>query len=177
MGTDKNFSLKISGKYFGCFEGEVYSPLFGRKIEFLAKGCDEIYARRCAEYFETITPELVREDAALSALAEGLAAYILELVDENDFDIGHFALDEDSPSEDVFKTVSPAGLVFERFKLLSDEDCPIAFALKLSFNPVPDELAEIALHGDVPLYAGEYRGVSPWNDRLLKKSWNYISGD
>lgn len=171
---DNNYSLRESGR-FGCLEGELYSPLFGRKICFIAKGCDEIYAVRCAEYFETITADYVRETAELSALADGAAAYILDLIEENDFELGNFSFDEDTPSVEIFKSLTPAALVFEKFKLLDDEDCPIAFSLKMSFDPVPDEAVEIALHGDVPVYAGEYRGVSPWNDRLLKKSWNYIS--
>lgn len=51
---DKNYSLRESDRY-NCLEGELYSPLFGRKIRFLAKGCDEVYALRCAQYFETVT--------------------------------------------------------------------------------------------------------------------------
>lgn len=35
---------------------------------------------------------------------------------------------------------------------------------------------EIALHGDTAVYAGEFRGVSPWNEKLLKKKWNYAKG-
>ncbi len=171
---DKNYCLRESER-FNCLEGEIYSPLFGRKIIFLAKGCDSVYALRCAEYFESVTEDTVRGDAALAALADGAAAYILELIEENDFELGDFTFDEDIPSVEIFKFLTPAVLVFERFKLLDDEDCPIAFSLKMSFDPVPDEAVEIAVHGDVPVYAGEYRGVSPWNDRLLKKSWNYIS--
>ena len=159
----------------GCLEGELFSPLFGRKIRFLAKNCDEIYAVRCAEYFENITLDIMRENAELSKLVDGAAAYILDLVDENDFYLENFSFDEDSPSEEIFKFLTPAALVFEKFKLLDDEDCPIAFSLKMSFDPVPDEAVEIAIHGEVPVYAGEFSGVSPWNDRLLKKRWNYIS--
>lgn len=169
-----NYSLRESDRY-NCLEGELYSPLFGRKIRFLAKGCDEVYAVRCAEYFETITESTVRCDAALYALAEGAASYILDLIEENEFDLGDFTLDEDMSCVKIFKVLSPAALVFERFKLLDDEDCPVAFSLKMSFDPVPDEAVEIAVHGDVPVYAGEYRGVSPWNDGLIKKSWNYLT--
>lgn len=172
---DKNYSLYESDRR-NCIEGELFSPLFGQKIRFTAKGCDEIYAVRCAEHFETITIDTVRENAELSVLADGAAAYILDLIEENDFDLGNFSFDEDTPSAEIFKYLTPAALVFEKHDLLDDEDCPIAFSLKLSFDPVPDEAVEIALHGDVPVYAGEYRGVSPWNDRLLKKKWNYIGG-
>lgn len=170
---NNNYSLRDSERY-SCLEGELFSPLFGRKVRFLAKGCDSVYAVRCAEYFETINVDTMRGDAALSALADGTAAYILDLIEENEFELGDFAFNEDTPSVEIFKFLTPSALVFERFKLLDDEDCPIAFSLKMSFDPVPDEAAEIAVHGDVPVYAGEYRGVSPWNDRLLKKRWNYI---
>lgn len=171
----EKYSLRKSD-YYNCLEGEVFSPLFGRMIRFIAKNCDDIYAVRCAEYFESVTEEFVRNDEVFSTLADGAAAYILDLTEENDFELGGFSFDENSPSVDIFKWLTPQLLIFEKFKLLDDEDCPIAFSIKLSFDPVPDELAEIAAHGDVPIYAGEYMGVSPWNDKLLKKDWNYIGG-
>lgn len=171
---NNKYSLRESG-YYNCLEGELYSPLFGCRIHFIAKGCDELYAVRCAEYFESLTEDTVRGKAELSALAEGAVAYILDLIKENDFDLGSFTFDEDTQSVEIFKVLSPYSLVFEKHSLLDDEDCPIAFSLRMSFDPVPDESVEIAVHGDVPVYAGEYRGVSPWNDRLLKKSRNYIS--
>ena len=174
MIMENNYFLRENDRY-NCLEGELYSPLFEMKIRFFAKNCDEIYAVRCAEYFETITKDTMCENAELSVLADGVAAYILDLIEENDFDLGNFSFDENSPGVEIFKYLTPAALVFERFKLLDDEDCPVAFSLKMSFDPVPDEAVEIALHGDVPVYAGEYRKVDPWNDRLLKKKWNYIS--
>ena len=167
------YSLRVSG-YYGCLEGELFSPIFGCKVRFIAKNCDNIYAERCAEYFENVTEEFARNDEVFSRLSEGVAAYILELTEDNDFELDGFGFDEDSPSVEIFHSLTPMLVVFEKFKLLDDEDCPIAFSIKLSFDPVPDELAEIAAHGDVPVYAGEYMGVSPWNDKLLKKSWNYI---
>lgn len=173
MIMDKNYSLRESDRR-NCIDGELFSPLFGRKICFTAKNCGEIYAVRCAEYFETITTDTIRETEEFSVLADGAAAYILDLIEENDFDLGNFSFDEETSSAEIFQYLTPAALVFEKHDLLDDEDCPIAFSLKMSFDPVPDEAVEIALHGDVPVYAGEYRGVSPWNDRLLKKKWNYI---
>lgn len=169
----EKYSLRESD-YYGCLEGELFSPLFGCKIRFIAKNCDNIYAERCAKYFESVTEEFAQNDEVFSRLSDGAAAYILDLIEDNDFELGGFAFDDNSPSVGIFKWLVPQLLVFEKFKLLDDEDCPIAFSVKLSFDPVPDELAEIAAHGDVPVYAGEYRGVSPWNDKLLKKSWNYI---
>ena len=171
-----NYSLRKSD-YYGCLEGELFSPLFGCKIHFIAKNCDDIYAERCAEFFESVTEDFARNDEVFSTLSEGAAAYILDLIEDNDFELGGFEFDEDSPSVEIFKWLTPQLLVFEKFKLLDDEDCPIAFSIKLSFDPVPDELAEIAAHGDVTVYAGEYMGVSPWNDKLLKKDWNYIGGN
>lgn len=170
----EKYSIRESG-YYRCPEGELFSPLFGCKIRFIAKNCENIYAVRCADYFESVTEEFARNDEMFSRLADGVAAYILDLIDDNDFELSRFSFDDNLPSVEIFKWLTPQLLVFEKFKLLDDEDCPIAFSIKLSFDPVPDELAEIAAHGDVPIYAGEYMGVSPWNDKLLKKSWNYIS--
>ncbi len=125
---DKNYSLHESNHY-NRLEGELYSPLFGQKIRFLAKSCDEVYAIRCAEYFETVTENTVRCNSALYALAEGAAAYILDLIDENDFELGNFTFDEGTPGVKIFKALTPTALVFEKFKLLDDEDCPVAFSL------------------------------------------------
>lgn len=169
------YSLCESRSYFGCLDGRLRSPLFGHEIEFLAKGCDEIYAERCAEYFEKITVENLADYPVLNALFEALGEYVTDLLDErsDEFELGDFVYDEDSTVADLLKALTPVGLTFEKFSLLSDEECPIAFSVKFSFDPVADEYMEIALHGDVAVYAGEYRGVSPWNDKLLKKKWNY----
>lgn len=170
----KDYSLS-STSYFNCLDGRLESPLFGRKIPFLAKNCDDIYALRCAEYFEGITPENLAEYPALIKLFAALGEYLTDMLEErgDNFDIGDFEYDGNASVTDLLKVLSPERLVFERFGYLTDEDCPPAFSLKLSFNPVPDEIMEIALHGDVAVYAGEFRGVSPWNEKLLKKKWNY----
>lgn len=170
-----NYSLCESKSYFGCLDGLLRSPLFGHEIEFLAKGCDETYACRCAEYFEGITAENLEEYPVLNALFEALGEYVIDFLDErgDEFELGDFAYDEDSPVTDLLKALTPVGLTFEKFGYLSDEECPIAFSIKFSFDPVADEFMEIALHGDVAVYAGEFRGVSPWNDKLIKKKWNY----
>ncbi len=170
-----NYSLCESKAYFGCLDGRLRSPLFGGEIVFLVKGDDPVYARRCAEYFEGITAENLAEYPVIEALFGALGEYVADLLDERgeEFELGDFAYDEGSPITDLLKALTPAGLVFERSGYVSEEECPPAFSLKLSFNPVPDELMEIALHGDVAVYAGEFRGVSPWNEKLLKKKWNY----
>ncbi|MBD5129379.1 MAG: hypothetical protein HDT43_05595 [Ruminococcaceae bacterium] len=171
--SDK-YSLCESRSYFGCLDGELDSPLFG-ETEFLAKGCDETYARRCAEYFEGITADNLEEYPVLNALFKALGEYVIDFLDErgDEFELGGFEYDEDSPVIDLINALTPVALTFEKFSLLSDEECPVAFSVKFSFDPVADEYMEIALHGDVAVYAGEFRGVSPWNDKLLKKKWNY----
>lgn len=175
---DNNYSINESADYFGWLEGKMNFPLFGCGIRFHVKGNDELYARRCAEYVEGITAENLAEYPVLNALFGALGEYVIDLLDERgeEFELGDFAYDEDSPITDLLKAITPAGLTFERFSYLSEEECPPAFSLKLSFDPVPDELMEIALHGDVAVYAGEFRGVSPWNEKLLKKKWNYARG-
>lgn len=169
-----NYSLCESRAYFGCLDGRLRSPLFGREIAFLVKG-GEVYGERCAEWFEGLTAENLAEYPVVNALFGALGEYVIDLLDERgeEFELGGFAYDEDTPVTELIGALSPVGLTFERFGYLSDEECPVAFSLKLSFAPVPDELMEIALHGDVAVYAGEFRGVSPWNEKLLKKKWNY----
>lgn len=173
---DKNFSIKESDDYFGDLKGKLKFTLFGCGISFRVKGEDFVYARRCAEFFEGITAENLTEYPALNALFEAVGRYIIDLLDEcgDKWELGDFVFDEDLAVTDLLKVLTPDGLVFKRLSGVSEEECPVAFSLKLSFDPVPDEVIEIAAHGDVPVYAGEYRGVDPWNDRLLKKRWNYI---
>lgn len=174
--SDKNYSLKESADYFGRLEGRAELPLFGCAVRFHVKGNDEVYARRCAEYFEKLTLENLEEQTALYACLEALVSYVADMLDEHsgEFDLGDVVFDEHSSVSDLLRLVAPESLIFERSAYISEEECPIAYSLKLSFEPVPDEVMEIALHGDVPIYAGEYRGVSAWNEKLLKKKYNYL---
>lgn len=169
------YSLRVSSSRFGCLDGRLRSPLFGREIPFLAKGCDEVYAVRCAEFFEEINAGELEEYPVLVSLFRALGEYITDMIEERGgaFELGDFEYDEDAPITELLRYLTPDELLFERFGYLSDEECPPAFSLKLRFVPVPDEIMEIAMHGDEAVYAGEFRGVSPWNDKLLKKKWNY----
>lgn len=175
---EKNYSIKESTDYFGWLEGTVNFPLFGCRMRFHVKSGDTIYAHRCAEYFEGIAAENLKEHTALYTCLEALVKYVADMLDEHsgEFELGNFIFDEYSSVGDLLKIIVPASLTFERSAYIPEEDCPIAFSLKFSFAPVPDEIMEIALHGDEPVYVGEYRGVSPWNDKLLKKKFNYLRG-
>lgn len=173
---DNNFSIKESTDYFGWIEGNVNLQLFGCRMRFHVKSADVIYARRCAEYFEAITADNLKEHPALYTCLEALAGYVSDMLDEHggEFELGELFFDENSSVDDLLKIITPASLTFERSTYLPEEDCPIAYSIKFSFKPVPDEVMEIALHGDEAVYAGEFRGVSPWNDKLLKKKYNYL---
>ncbi len=175
---EKNYSIKESSDYFGWLEGEVNLPLFGCGIRFRVKGNDNIYALRCADHLEGITAENLKEHTALYTCFEALVEYVADMLDEHsgEFELGDFIFDEYSSVGDLLKIITPTGLIFERSDYVPEEDCPIAFSIKFSFVPVPDEIMEIALRGDEPIYVGEYRGVSPWNDKLLKKKFNYLRG-
>lgn len=173
---ENNHSIKENTDYFGRLEGEVNFPLFGCRMRFHVKGNDPVYALRCAEYFELITAENLKEHTALYACLEALVGYVAEMLDEHigEFELGGFFFDRYSTVDDLLKIITPTSLTFERSAYLSEEDCPIAYSIKFSFAPVPDEIMELAVRGDEAIYAGEYRGVSPWNDKLLKKKYNYI---
>ena len=174
--SDKNYSITKDAGRFGWLEGKVELPLFGNGVCFHVKGYDEVYARRCAEYLEGITAENITDYTALYTCLEALVSYVADMLDEHggEFDLGDAVFDEDSTVDELLRLITPESLTFERSTYISEEDCPIAYSIKFSFNPVPDEVMEIALHGDVPIYAGEYRGVSAWNDGLLKKKYNYL---
>lgn len=174
--SENNYSLKESTDYFGWLEGKAELPLFGCGVRFQVKGSDEVYARRCAEYFEKLTLENLKEQTALYTCFEALVKYVADMLDEHsgEFDLGDIVFDEYSTVGDLLKLITPESVTFERSSYISEEECPIAYSIKFSFAPVPDEVMEIALHGDVPIYAGEYHGVSAWNEKLLKKKYNYL---
>lgn len=173
----KKYSL-CESKRFNGWEGEVYSPLFGVDISFTAKHCEEIFVRRCAEFFEELSLERLAEFPAVEAVLKALGDYLVDFLDEHrdEFDLGEFSFDKDQGVCGVLKAVIPESVSFERLVYLTDEECPVAFAMKLCFAPVPDEIMEIALHGDISVYAGEYRRISPWNESILNKKWNYVRG-
>ena len=175
---ENDHSIKESDDFFGRLEGKVRFPLFNCGIRFHVKGDDPVYARRCAGYIETVTVENLREHTALYTCFEALVQYVADMLDEHsgEFELGDFVFDEYSSVDDLLKIITPTGLAFERSEYVPEEECPIAFSIKFSFVPVPDEIMEIALHGDEPIYVGEYLGVSPWNDKLLKKKYNYLKG-
>lgn len=174
--SEKNYSIKENADHFGWLEGKAELPLFGCRIRFHVKGTDEVYARRCAEYFERITGENLEKHTALYTCLEALVRYVADMLDEHsgEFDLGDVEFDEDSTVNDLLRLITPESVTFERASYVSEEECPIAYSIKFSFSPVPDEVMEIALHGDVPIYVGEYRGVSAWNEKLLKKKYNYL---
>ena len=174
--SENNYSIKESADYFGWLEGKLNMPLFGCGVRFHVKGNDEVYARRCAEYFEGITAENIAKHTALYTCMEALVRYVADMLDEHsgEFDLGDVVFDEYSAVGDLLKLITPESVTFERSAYISEEECPIAYSIKFSFSPVPDEIMEITLHGDVAVYAGEYRGVSAWNEKLLKKKYNYL---
>lgn len=165
-----DYSLHVSEKYFNRLEGVLNSKLFGGNIPFEAKNCDEGYARRCAEFFEELDLE---NDPFFEIIGAG-TDYVLDLLEErgDEFDLGE-DFDEFSP-EDFLRITEPVVIVFERHELLTNEDSPVAFSMKMHLKAVPDETFELAMQEDKAIYAGEYRGVSPWNEKLLKKKWNYV---
>lgn len=167
-----DYQIRESERYFNRLEGVLHSELFGANIPFEAKNCDETYAVRCAEFFEKLT----LENETFSRLVDAGLDYIADLLDErgDEFDLGEEA-DGDLTAENFLKLTAPALIVFERHELLSDEDSPVAFGMKMYLRAVPDEIFELAMQEEQAVYAGEYRGVSPWNDKLLRKKWNYLS--
>ncbi len=168
-----DFELRESSGYFGRLEGKVYSAIFGCKIPFLtSKNCGEEYARRCAEFFEGLSLSDEAFNRIFSAAGEYLVDFFEERGDEFDFITEDLS---EITAETVVELSEPVSLAFEKNSLLSDEDCPPAFSLKMRLKELPDEIFEIAMREDYPVYAGEYGGVSPWNERLLKKKYNYIS--
>lgn len=163
--------IKITGEsadFFNTIEGRLFSSRFNCEIMLYGKRVGEYYLKKCAEYFENLPDDI------FSALLEASAAYLNDLLEEHDgeYDV---ELPELTPGN-VMTFLQPVELRAERHELLAEEDCPAAFSVKLEFAPVPDEMVEWTVRGEQPVYVGEYRGISPWNEKVARKKWNYAGG-
>ncbi len=166
-----DYSLRESEKYFNRLEGVLNSKLFGGNYRFEAKNSEEAYAERSAKYFE----ELTLENNVFAELVDSGISYVMDLLDErgDEFDLGEDV--DELDREGFIRLCEPVTIVFEPSEVLVEAfDLPIAFSIKMHLRAVPDELFEMAMTEHRAIYVGEYRGVSPWNDKLLKKKWNYI---
>lgn len=166
-----DYSIRKSERYFNRLEGVLNSKLFDMNVPFEAKNCEEAYAKRCAEFFEALT----LENEAFAELVDAGISYLEDLLDErgDEFDLGE-EIDGITP-EDFLRITAPELIVFEMHDLLTEDDCPAAFSIKMQLRAVPDEIFELAMTENRAIYTGEYRGVSPWNENLLKKKWNYVN--
>lgn len=164
--------FKESKDYYDSLEAVIPSELFGgRMVQAVAKKCGELYARRCRQHFDNMPADL------LDKLQRATAAYIIDLIEEHEdeFDLpAHFIFDEETPTEEVMQWIKPLLIVFD-CGILHDDDAPPAYSIKLMFAPVPDEYIEWVIRDDSMVYVGEYREISPWNEKVLKKKWNYIN--
>lgn len=160
-----------SSNFYGSLEGRIRSELFGCEIWAVAKKCGEGYARRCTAHLDSMPDEL------LETLQEATLAYLIDLLDEHEGEYelpAHFFLDEESSADEVMHWIKPQQIVFDN-GILSDDDAPPAFSIKLVFTPVPDEFIEWVVRDTTAVYVGEYNDISPWNEKIMKKKWNYIN--
>lgn len=166
-----DYSIHASEKHYNRFEGVLYSKLFDMSVPFEAKDCEECFAVRCADFFE----KLDLNNSTLCELIDAGIIYLEDLLDDrgDEFDLGE-DIDEIT-REDFLRITAPELIVFELHDLLTEDDCPVGFSIKMHLRAVPDEIFELAMQEERAIYAGEYNGVSPWNEKLLKKKWNYIN--
>lgn len=155
-----------SADYFNTIEGVLYSSRFNMDIALYGKRVGEEYLTHCAEYFERLPDDIM--DKLLDSTADYLNDLIQEHAEDYDIEIIEFS------ARNVLTFLTPVELHTEQMRLLSEEDTPAAFSVKLEFIPVPDESVEWVVRGEQALYTGEYHGYSPWDDRITRRSWNYI---
>lgn len=167
----KDVFFRPSANFFGSMEAELDLKLFGTRVRTIARRCGEVYGRRCAAYLDDLPEKL------LDTLQRATLAYLIDLLDEHE---GEFELptglilDEDTDPAEVMHWITPVQAVLDN-GILSEEDAPPAFSIKLLFRPVPDEFLEWTVRDDTAVYVGEYADVSPWNEKIMKKKWNYIN--
>lgn len=150
--------------YYGALGGTLYSERYGCGVELLGKKTGEELLRRCAESFERLPDELLRGLYAASA------EYLRDVIAEN---ANTFDIECEITPENVREHLQPAALTAYAHDLLPDEEAPAAYSVRLTFTDVPDLSVEWAVRDNEAVYVGEYLDVSPWNDRLRKKSGNY----
>lgn len=153
--------------YYNAVEGVLHSDRFGCDIHLLGRKIGEEYLIRCAEYFEALPDNL------LETLKTASAAYLSDFLEEHEgeLDVGGLEVTE----ENVLSLLIPVQLIAAPHELLAEEDAPPAFGMKMMFTPVSDEYVEWAVRGDTAVYVGEYREVSPWNEKIRSKEWNYLN--
>ncbi len=154
--------------FYNAVEGILHSDRFGCDISLFGKKTGEGYLTRCAEYFEQLP------DGILHTLAAASAAYLSDFLEEHEDELDVGGLTEVT-EENALSLLVPVQLTAVPHELLTDEDAPPAFGVKLMFRPVPDEFVEWTVCGDDPVYVGEYREVSPWNEKIKSKKWNYLN--
>lgn len=155
-----------SADYFNTIEGVLYSSRFGAEVMLYGKNVSEEYLTRCADYFDTLPGEISEK------LRQATAAYLNDMLEEH---AGEFAFDViEFNAQNVAPFIVPVELHTQSFRLLSEEDSPAAFSVKFAFSPVADQYIEWTVRGEQAVYAGEYIGVSPWDEKILRKSWNYV---
>lgn len=155
-----------SADYFNTIEGVLYSSRFGAEVMLYGKNVSEEYLTRCADYFDTLPGEISEK------LRQATAAYLNDMLEEH---AGEFAFDViEFNAQNVAPFIVPVELHTQSFRLLSEEDSPAAFSVKFAFSPVADQYIEWTVRGEQAVYAGEYIGVSPWDEKILRRSWNYV---
>lgn len=154
--------------YYNSSAGVLHSANYGCDVELIGRKADEGYLIRCAEYFEAL-PEKIAQPLK-SASAAYLSDFTSEHENELDIDVSEVT------EENVMSLLMPVQLTAVPHELLTEEDSPPAFSAKFMFMAVPDEFVEWAVCGDMAVYVGEYREVSPWNEKLRTKKWNYLGG-
>lgn len=155
-----------SADYFNTIEGVLYSSRFGAEVMLYGKNVSEEYLTRCADYFDTLPGEISEK------LRQATAAYLNDMLEEH---AGEFAFDViEFNAQNAAPFIVPVELHTQSFRLLSEDDSPAAFSVKFAFSPVADQYIEWTVRGEQAVYAGEYIGVSPWDEKILRKSWNYV---
>lgn len=153
--------------HYNATGGVLHSEKYRCDVELFGKKVGDGYVTRCAEYFEALPEDI------LSALKTASAEYLNDFLEENEGALDTEWLDEIT-AENVMTFLVPVRLTVFSHELLTEEDAPPAFSVKLMFTPVPDTLAEWAVRGGTAVYVGEYRDVNPWNEKLQTKKWNYL---
>ncbi len=167
----KDVFFKPSKDFYGSMEAEIHWSLFNRDVWAIGRKCGEVYARRCTQHIENLPEEMIAK------LQEATLLYLIDFLDEHEDELElptGLILDEETDPAEIMHWVRPVLITYDK-GVLSDEEAPPAISIKLMFTAVPDEFLEWVIRDNMIVYIGEYDDISPWNDKIMKKKWNYIN--
>ena len=138
-------------------EGEVFFPLFNKKIKVCGFSPDNVeYANECAKLLTELNDNVVKE---LCLASIRYCNAFLEAVGEKQYTFDN--------ERDVLAMIEP------RFLLIEQDETRPAIHMELGCDWEEEHGMEWAIRDGKVVYVSSYNGVSPFDDFTEKDEWNF----